>query len=828
MKKQFFSLAFLLGWHALALAQVSLVPSYLNDRISTDFNGNSFDWQRAFRPNFTQTLISNEGRLAQRGGVGEVLYYYRVGANLPGQQPLQRPIIILDGFDPLDTRSGQEVYGKQLSYIEGSGPGAPRRLLGEILRGFTSGSTDNFDVIILNFPRYLDRLQRADQDDFTKGGAGDIRDNAMILVSLIRQVNAELAQAGSQEEIVVIGPSMGGLISRYALAYMEAQGIPHRCRLWVSFDSPHLGANIAIGAQQFLKYYASNGKEAAQKSYNDKINSPAARQMLSHHEEAFSAQAAGVWDRQEFVDDLLANGLPGSGGFPQNPLRVAIANGSQSGQRFSTTECQPALEMNSNLSFINPDHWARNVAMFILRSPTFFFRVPAARSILRYSGSNGNQCLTCAASYLTVNTDRYGASPGLSLDAAPGGNIDVFKVVADEGSGYGFPANTSFNVTQPLSSFIPLKSALAFNHQAVAGSLLNPAVGNLAENLSARNLVCEGLTPFHAYFAPAINEEHVQLTQASVDFILPYIRGTADPVFRLRVPNAFPIQASSFCPSDAGGSTYSVSPSHLPPNATGIQWVASPGLQIVGASNQNSVTVRRLGGASTQEWVRARVFTPCQVFEGEQRLLGRLFGSSDYPVTGPSSAGNNQLVTYFAPDLWGATSFQWITPGWEVVSGLNTRILTLRTPASGGGVGQIGVRVHNLCGLGGSPAFKETRYCSGGCPPGPGLDSGAPEPLAAPTKPLLYPNPASGMATVAVGVERGQPTQMQLATASGQVVRSVGGSAFVLEPTTGQYRANIDLANLPAGIYLVRLWLADEITTLKLVVQPSGGGALSN
>jgi hypothetical protein len=84
------------------------------------------------------------------------------------------------------------------------------------------------------------------------------------------------------------------------------------------------------------------------------------------------------------------------------------------------------------------------------------------------------------------------------------------------------------------------------------------------------------------------------------------------------------------------------------------------------------------------------------------------------------------------------------------------------------------------------------------------------------------------MATVAVEVERGQPVQMELAAANGQVVRSFGGSAFVLEPTTGQYRANIDLANLPAGIYLVRLWLADEITTLKLVVQPSGGGPLSN
>jgi hypothetical protein len=52
-------------------------------------------------------------------------------------------------------------------------------------------------------------------------------------------------------------------------------------------------------------------------------------------------------------------------------------------------------------------------------------------------------------------------------------------------------------------------------------------------------------------------------------------------------------------------SSDSILPSHIPPTATGIQWLASPGLQIVGTNNQTSVSVRRVGGASTQEWVRA-------------------------------------------------------------------------------------------------------------------------------------------------------------------------------------------------------------------------------
>jgi Secretion system C-terminal sorting domain/PKD-like domain len=215
------------------------------------------------------------------------------------------------------------------------------------------------------------------------------------------------------------------------------------------------------------------------------------------------------------------------------------------------------------------------------------------------------------------------------------------------------------------------------------------------------------------------------------------------------------------------------------------------------------------------------------VFEAERRLLGRGFSNRDYPITGPTSAGNNQLVTYFGPDLWGATNFQWIIPpGWELVSGQGSRFLTLRAPAFGSGTSQIGLRVAHDCDIGGSPAIKLTNYCSG-C-----ILSGQAAPLSAPAVAsnalYLFPNPASNQVTVAVGANRGQPSQMELATVNGQVVRSLAAGAFAFDPGSGQFQASIDLANLPAGIYLVRLWLANEIATLKLVVQPASPNPLSN
>ncbi len=96
------------------------------------------------------------------------------------------------------------------------------------------------------------------------GGADYIERNAMAHIALYQKLNGSLNDNGSSEQLVIMGPSMGGQVSRYALAYMEkefaATGLPewnHNTRLWVSVDSPHQGANIPMGGQAnifFLGY----------------------------------------------------------------------------------------------------------------------------------------------------------------------------------------------------------------------------------------------------------------------------------------------------------------------------------------------------------------------------------------------------------------------------------------------------------------------------------------------------------------------------------------------------------------------------------------------
>ena len=77
-------------------------------------------------------------------GKGEAFIYYA-----RGRTTVRKPVIILDGFDPGDTRSAQDIYAGRLRYEKN--PGDFKRL-GDELR--ESGADNESDVIILNFPQY--------------------------------------------------------------------------------------------------------------------------------------------------------------------------------------------------------------------------------------------------------------------------------------------------------------------------------------------------------------------------------------------------------------------------------------------------------------------------------------------------------------------------------------------------------------------------------------------------------------------------------------------------------------------------------------------------
>ncbi len=219
---------------------------------------------------------------------------------------LDKPIIVVEGFDPLQERRPQDLVDKYTN-----------------LPFWNELSGSGYDLVAVTFLRNHDPLN----------------DNATDLISLITDVNAD--KQGDFENII-IGESMGGLISRVALRRMENSNIDHQTGLYISFDSPHKGANVPLGIQQLgnnalnLTSYTEltqllvniipliggdgNLNEAGDAIEAIEANdSPAARQMLVKHWRAPHGSNPDFENFQSYLNSL---------GFPQTSRNIALINGS--------------------------------------------------------------------------------------------------------------------------------------------------------------------------------------------------------------------------------------------------------------------------------------------------------------------------------------------------------------------------------------------------------------------------------------------------------------------------------------------------------------------
>jgi hypothetical protein len=114
-----------------------------------------------------------------------------------------------------------------------------------------------YDLIIVNFPLYPigpfpSYVPILPPVYYSRDGGADLMErNALTMEKLIMDINTEVANntapGTTPEKLVIVGPSMGGQITRYALKDMENKGVNHNTRLWIAFDSPNHGANIPVG-----------------------------------------------------------------------------------------------------------------------------------------------------------------------------------------------------------------------------------------------------------------------------------------------------------------------------------------------------------------------------------------------------------------------------------------------------------------------------------------------------------------------------------------------------------------------------------------------------
>jgi hypothetical protein len=386
-------------------------------------------------------------------GGGKAYVLYGCGNN----SKLRKPIIVSDPFDPNNSRDFDGLYMK------------------------------------LNRDNFIERMRKDGYDfvilDYNNGG-DYIQKNAYILVSLINMVNAQLVTNKSNAQLVVVGPSMAGLISKYALTYMEQNNINHNTRLFVSFDAPHLGANIPLGDQYWIRFFAYHANNQEAKDGKAAFDTRAAQQMLVYHYSTFGNTNPL---RIELLNDPYFR-------LPSKCRNIAIANGAG----------------NSNSTFFSP---GTQIISYKHRS----FKVDLDGNVWAVPNGGTQTISQCKLDKVwggelfadqIDGEETIRVSNTLPYDGVAGGARNTNEDIAgDVPGGYG-----TIKTNHPNHCFIPTVSALSLN-----SPINNFNVSTLPNYPYINN---KSITPFDAVYAPTSNEEHVSITQTNIDWMMKEVGST--------------------------------------------------------------------------------------------------------------------------------------------------------------------------------------------------------------------------------------------------------------------------------------------------------------
>lgn len=394
---------------------------------------------------------------------------------------IKKPLIFVEGIDFGYKDHPTGCYGGKCGSM-----GLRDLLRGEIYHPYETKIKDIMESWgpIAKAPQLIDKLRKAGYDliylDF-HNGADYIENNAMLLVELIKRVNFIKC---SKEEISVIGASMGGLVTRFALMYMEKHNIPHCVRTFVSFDAPQNGANIPLGMQHCLKYYRKKLPGIRDK-FDRKLDRAASRQMLLLHclsENGYKEHG----DRIDFVSKLGGLGL--SGAFPVNCRKIAVVNGSINAQGQDFIAGDKLLEMNPYLGQFN-----------------FDFLEVSCKVYASYAQVEGRNVVLIAQFPFKKKLVVDVPFDIPQVDHIPGAlRYDLEETRAI----YGL-----FNVInkEDATCFIPSYSALGMNKNEIFTDFLGQI---------PRERPLPGKHPFDAYYGEISAQEHMMLTDGNIDWIL--------------------------------------------------------------------------------------------------------------------------------------------------------------------------------------------------------------------------------------------------------------------------------------------------------------------
>jgi hypothetical protein len=348
--------------------------------------------------------------------------------------------------------------------------------------GFSGGSS-NLDRLWHGLEengdfRFISELHAAGRDVIILGyddRTASITENADTAIDCIRRA---LAERVGRSKLVVGGFSMGGMVTRYALAKMERDpALPdHETSLYLSYDSPHQGAWFPVALQAFTHYAAdqwgdTEGVGPYLRQLSGLLNSPAAKQMARWHIEKTGATPGEAPERVAFLQ-----ALDEIGGWPRNVRRIGVANGVGTGTGNGVAPGATAVRGDGDTLH---DTWLRTQAQ-------------GDQEVARLQRTGGDAV-----------TVRTGGLPG--IDGAPGGLFTLASPVGDTGS-FGLAAllmtllgNTVDPDVVTTSCFIPSISAVA--------------AGDISDQKALHEPITPDRSELDAFLCASRNEGHTTMSE---------------------------------------------------------------------------------------------------------------------------------------------------------------------------------------------------------------------------------------------------------------------------------------------------------------------------
>ena len=384
---------------------------------------------------------------------------------VPGNDTLTKPVIIADGFSGGASKLGEWAVLWAEAGVAGVYPWG------------TKLHEQGRDVVVLGYD----------------SRNAPIADNAEVAIECIQKV---IEDRTGDAPLVVGGLSMGGLVTRFALAKMEYEedecvGPAHGADVYFSYDSPHRGAWIPISLQVFAHFLKALGDQIGKPELGDLsnlINSPAARELLWKHTATHAnlGNEGRPFPADQARTDFVA-ALEALGSFPSKPRKLlGVANGRGDGQGLVDEEGEPLEAGVKNLDWpVTPG------------TPPFKPASPGAALYTQAAGANQVVAELHRAASLGKITVKTAGIP--ALDGAPGGTLDSFALAAGALQANGFSAT----VVYPDVCFVPVASAVDLAEPSDPFAPIDP----------------EGAGGLHAFKVASQNEGHTLLTQELCDWL---------------------------------------------------------------------------------------------------------------------------------------------------------------------------------------------------------------------------------------------------------------------------------------------------------------------